>query len=260
MFWEVTLVLRIQTHLRAHHPKFMTQNNFFIKGFTLVEIAIVLIIVGFLVAAFLAPLTAQIDQKNNSETIRLMDDSKEALMGYAVSNKHLPCPDKTSGANNGPNDNPNDGLEDFDALTGNCIVYDGNLPWATLSLPNTDSWQQPLIYHVTVSFAQRAPLNTFGLGTLGNLKVCDIANCSGITYATTAVAVLVSRGKNRGICSTLPSPPACKDERANDDGNNIFVSHVPTASGSANGEYDDLTTWVSSNVLLNRMVTSGQLP
>ena len=62
----------------------MTQNNSFIKGFTLVEIAIVLIIVGFLVAAFLTPLTAQIDQKNNIETRRLIDDSKEALMGFAM--------------------------------------------------------------------------------------------------------------------------------------------------------------------------------
>ena len=235
----------------------MTQNNFFIKGFTLVEIAIVLIIVGFLVAAFLAPLTAQIDQKNNSETRRLMDDSKEALMGYAMSNKHLPCPDKTSGANNGPNDNPNDGIEDFDAA-GNCITYDGSLPWATLSLPNFDSWQQPLIYHVTASFAQRAPLNTFGLGTNGNLKVCNQAACGSPRLTDFAAAVIVSTGKNRGVCP-LPSLPACADERANDDGNNDFVSHAPTAVGTAN-EYDDLVVWLSSNVLLNRMVTAGQLP
>lgn len=259
MFWGVTLVLQIQIHLRVHHPNFMNKNNLIIKGFTLVEMAIVLVIIGFLAAAFLSPLAAQLDQKNYGDTRKLLDESKEALLGYAITNKYLPCPDKTSGANNGVNDNPNDGVEDFNAA-GNCIVQEGNLPWSTLSLPATDAWQQPLIYHLTTAFGQRPPLVTFGLGTNGNLRVCNQAACSNPRLTDTAVAVIISRGKNRGVCSTLPSPPACIDERANDDVNNDFVSHAQTASGSANGEYDDLVVWLSSNVLLNRMVTAGQLP
>ena len=223
-----------------------------IKGFTLVEVAIVLVIVGLMISAFLTPLTAQIDQKNYSETRGLLADSKEALMGYALANKHLPCPDTN-----------NDGLEDFNVVTGNCTAYDGNLPWATFSLPATDAWQQPLIYHAAVFYAQRAPLNTFGLGTSGNLRVCNQAACSAPRLTDFAVAVIISRGKNRGICSTLPSLPGCVDERENDDAvDGDFVSHEQTVSTtlSPNAEYDDIVVWLSSNVLINRMVAAGQLP
>lgn len=232
-----------------------------IAGFTLVELAMVLVIVGLIISAFLTPLTAQIDQKNLSETRGLIEDSKEALMGYALANKHLPCPDKTSGANLGVNDNPNDGIEDFNAA-GNCIVYDGNLPWATLSLPKVDSWGQPLAYHVTTAFAQRLPLNLFGLGSSGVIRICNEAACSAPRLTDVAVATIISKGKNIGICSTLPSLPACVDERANDDGNNDFVSHEPRVSTalSPNVEYDDLVDWLSSSVLFNRMVAAGNLP
>lgn len=238
----------------------MNKTNFKIKGFTLVEMAIVLVIVGLLVAAFLTPLTAQIDQRDYGDTRRLMDDSKEALLGYALANKHLPCPDKTTGANNGANDNPNDGVEDFDAL-GICITREGNLPWSTLSLPSADSWDTPLGYRVSATYSNRAPQPMFALlSAAGNLRICNQRVCSTPRLTDTAIAVILSRGKNRGNCSTLPSPPACLDETANNDGNNDFVSHVQTASGSANGEFDDVVVWISSNILFNRMVAAGQLP
>jgi len=233
-----------------------------IRGFTLVEMAVVLIILALLLGGLLSPLTAQIDQKNYTEVKRTLENAKEALMGYALSNKHLPCPDKTAGANNGPNDNPNDGVEDFNAA-GDCIApLEGNLPWATLSLVERDPWEQRLIYRVTATFSRRAPLNTFGLASNGNLRVCNEAACNLPRLTDLAVAVIVSRGKNRGICSTAPSLPACDDERANDDNNDDFVSHEPRARTALipNAEYDDVVVWLSSNILINRMVAAGQLP
>ena len=108
-------------------------------------------------------------------------------------------------------------------------------------------------------------MNTFGLGTPGNLRVCIQATCNPAStrLTTSAAAVVVSRGKNRGICSTLPSLPACVDERENDDAvDGDFVSHEPTVSTTLNpnAEYDDIVVWLSSNVLINRMVAAGQLP
>jgi prepilin-type N-terminal cleavage/methylation domain-containing protein len=235
-------------------------NKFY--GFTLVEMAIVLVIIGFILGGLLVSLTAQTDLRDYTETRKLLENSKEALIGYTLTNRHLPCPDKTAGANNGINDNPNDGREDFDAA-GNCTApFQGNLPWSTLGLPDRDAWQQIFIYRATKLFTDRAPLNAFNLTTAGNLRICNEAACSSPTLTSNAIAVVVSRGKNRGVCSTLPSLPACADERANDDNNNDFVSHEPRARTLANpnGEYDDVVVWLSSSILMNRMVAAGQLP
>lgn len=239
----------------------MIVNEIKTKGFTLLEMAIVLAIIGFILAGLLVSLTAQRDIRDYAQTQNIMEDYKEALIGYSLANRHLPCPDKTAGANNGINDNPNDGREDFDVF-GNCIVPQGNLPWATLSLADRDAWEQRFIYRVSAAFSQRPPLNTFNLTMNGNLRVCNEALCNVPRLTDNSIAVIVSRGRNRGICSTLPSPPACEDERANDDNNNDFVSHEQRARNALNpnGEYDDLVMWLSSNVLMNRMVAAGQLP
>lgn len=235
--------------------------KYFASGFSLVEMAVVLVILALVMGGLFVPISAQMDQRNFSNTRKSLDVASDALVGYAMANKHLPCPDKTAGANNGVNDNPNDGVEDFDAATGSCIVQEGSLPGATLGILTTDAWGRQLIYRVSAVFSRRPPLPTFGLASVGNIRICNQAACNVPRLTDTAVAVVISRGKNQGNCSTAPSPPACPDERENDDAaDNDFVSHEVTATASANGEFDDLVVWMSANTLFNRMVAAGQLP
>ncbi|NOT15000.1 MAG: type II secretion system protein [Methylotenera sp.] len=234
------------------------------KGFTLVEMAIVLTIIGIMLGGFLVSLTAQLELRSVAEARQLLGNAQEALMGYSLGNRHLPCPDKVAGADNGDNDRPNDGREDFDAATGTCITQEGNLPWATLGLLENDPWEQRLIYRVVAGFSQRPtpPLNSFGLATPSNIRVCNEAACNVPRLTDVAVAVVVSRGRNRGVCNTLPSLPACEDERQNDNGDNDFVSHEPRVATllTPNAEYDDIVVWLSGSILINRMVAAGQLP
>lgn len=225
-------------------------------GFTLVEMAIVLVIVGLLLGGLLMPLSAQMDQRKNSETQRTLDEIKEALIGYAANPipPHLPCPDKTGGGGAGT---ANDGLEDVTSATGLCVVTEGNIPWATLGVADVDGWGNRIHYSVTALFSNRPPAATFTLASTGTLRVCMTSACA-TTTATALPAIILSYGKNgfgaiNSAGAANPAPTSA-DELENTDLNASFVSHTPSAT------FDDLVTWVSPNILFNRMVAAGKLP
>jgi len=75
----------------------------------------------------------------------------------------------------------------------------------------------------------------------------------------TTPAIVYSTGRNGGYGGTGI------DELANPNRNSlnndrVFISHMPTPSAAANGEFDDIVIWLSPNTLFNRMVTAGKLP
>lgn len=217
------------------------------RGFTLVEMAVVLVIVGLLLAGLLLPLSAQIEQRNRAETERYLAEAKEALMGYALINKYLPCPDSKAVP---------DGLEDT-RVAGVCPQDRGILPWQTLGIQSTDSWNHYFGYSVTSAFSNSS--TTFSLTSSATRTV----NGDSGTLTTSAVAVVFSAGAN-GFGSKSPTgdmtAPTSADELENDDNDAVFVSHTPTGTSGSSDEFDDIVNWVSQPVLANRMVSAGQLP
>ncbi|GAO35893.1 hypothetical protein SCT_1289 [Sulfuricella sp. T08] len=232
------------------------------NGFTLVEMAIVLVIVGLLLGGLLMPLSAQVEQQRISTTQKALDEIKEALIGYASNQTppHLPCPDKTTAAGPGT---ANDGVEDFTPATGICVTSEGNIPWATLGVSDVDAWGSRIHYSVTPAFSSRSPAATFSLASTGTLNVCQTSACT-TTIATLVPVVILSYGKNgygaiNTAGSTNPAPTSA-DELANTDLNISFVSRAPSASGSPAGEFDDIVTWLSTGLLDNRMISAQKLP
>jgi type II secretion system protein G len=206
-------------------------------GFTLVEMAVVLIIMGFIIGALVTPLTAQVEQSRLSEANKDLSEIKEALLGYVAVNGFFPCPD-TSG----------DGVADGCANTNSTASTEGNLPWSTLGLKSNDPWGKSYQYRVNNAFTAPFNLNTTGSGA-GIIKICTDNTCSN-TESENVPLIVFSYGKNGGT-----QPPISIDEQENADGDGVFVKHDFVQNG-----FDDVLMWISTNVLMNRMVTTGRLP
>ncbi|WP_041361898.1 type II secretion system protein [Methylovorus sp. MP688] len=217
----------------------MTSYRISSRGFSLIELSIVLVIVGLVIAGMLVPLSAQIDQKNYNETQRAMAELRDGLIGYASSNGYLPCPDTTG-----------DGREDRDG-TGACVVdpAEGNLPWVDLGMGKQDAWGQKYQYRVAKDFANSGSRITFA-SAASSTFLMTINDSSGTNLALRVPAVIVSKGKS--------GAGAGANEQENSDKDEYFVSDTPSAV--AGNEFDDIVVWVPSTLLLNRMLSAGKLP
>ncbi len=254
-------------------------------GFTLVEMAMVLIIVALLLGGLLPTISSQVERQRVSETSKQLADIKEALIGFAVINGRLPCPAT----------NTSNGMESFCTANasgvacgaqmsspvpanGRCFnPYNGFVPAATLGITPVDAngymldgWNNRIHYAVTALtnagidvFTAPGGMSTVGISNLApDLLVCSNTTAAGfsgsscgtnnsLTSSPGVPVVIYSTGKNGAYGGTST------DEAANLNGNKTFVSHTPAPIPN---EFDDIVIWLSPNVLINRMVTAGQLP
>ena len=241
-------------------PPLLSRRN---KGFTLVELAIVLVIIALLTSGLLMGVTAQRTSADNADAQRQLDNIREALLGFAMAKGRLPCPAKADL----PNTDDNAGLE----LTPPCdgALQHGVLPWKTLGLPETDPWGNRFTYFVSSydssatpskSFAKALPTGTlasFTLDTLGNANVKENWNAS-TNAASELPAVVVSHGSRSGGAyqpSGVQLPVSTDpNEAENSDADLTFVSRTPSAT------FDDLIIWIVPSILKSKMVAAGRLP
>ena len=239
-------------------------------GFSLIEMAFVLVIVTLLLGGLLVPFSTQVEQKRIAETQKGMEEIKEALLGFAVANGRLPCPSISSTSGDAPSPPCPNGF------------YVGFLPYATLGVNRADAWGHLYRYAVSPNFAAPTPF-TLPAGTCPGSTPCGAITVNTRDASGTAsplssgvVAIVISQGKNgyggvNSDGSVLASPPNPSDENtnANPGASLIYYSRTQTGPRSpcrdiggttALCEFDDLLAWVSPNVLFNRMVAAGKLP
>ncbi|MGA7593828.1 MAG: type II secretion system protein [Gallionella sp.] len=244
-------------------------------GFTLVEMAMVLMIVALLLGGLLPTITSQVEQRHENDTLKQLDEIQQALIGFAIINGRLPCP-ATSTSN---------GAENFavghSAADGICSnFYNGFVPAATLGLSGAtnaglvlDAWGNPIRYAVTSWNSTSPSLNdvfttTNGMHTVGisnlaptSLLVCSTStgiaasSCSSGNALTTngVPAVIFSTGKN-GAQGSAGTDEAVNLHNSPYATYQTYVSHLPAAN------FDDIVIWLSPNFLVNRMVSAGKLP
>ncbi len=265
-------------------------------GFTLAEMAIVLVVVGLLLTTVLTTVSSQLEARNNAETLSRLNQAKDALIGYTQANGRLPCPADgllATGATGA-------GLEEVTS-TATYVCKSGAryavLPWATLGVTETDVWGRRFTYKVVQptfsdAIAQNtwdtagqspsctAPVPTptyssFALCSLGNFTITTrtASNKTGSSVSNVPV-VIMSHGRN-GYGAYTPggtqyaASTVGVDEPANANAAaTIFYSREQSpqessCSDTAAGnfcEFDDLVVYIPATLLITRMVAAGKLP
>lgn len=178
-------------------------------GFSLVELAIVLLIVGILMLSLMSTLSSQIEQRNFEDTRRRLEQARELLLSFALVNGRLPCPARITNPATGTSTS----IEMRDAATGNCTsggvddyyggplaggLTGGLLPALTIGYQQVDlygfavdAWQNRIRYAVaklntgcttsppanTRLFTHATNLKTYGIACQpDDLLVCKSAN------------------------------------------------------------------------------------
>ncbi len=230
------------------------------RGFTLIELAIVLVIITILIGGLAMPLSAQIQARRIAETQRTLEQAHEAIIGYALTHQnagqpYLPCPD-TGG----------DGIEETRDGGGACPTAEGFYPWVSLGTAAQDAWGNRLRYRVTASFSNS---NGFLNTDSGDIQVCSTSSCTVADVASNVPAVVVSYGSNgwgaQNVNGNTLKTPTSADELENINSDVKFVSRTPykPADGSAAEqakEFDDLVVWISDSLLRSRVCPAGGCP
>ena len=264
------------------------------RGFSLVELAVVVAIVAFLMGGLMYTLSAQTEQRSFEETRRRLEQARELVLAFAITNGRLPCPARSAATASPATVAGDEVVTTATGCIGDAVTdyYGGTSGGVRLGLlparsigflqVNTaglavDAWGNPLRYAVanlitncsgsstTPHFVNATNLRANGISCQPNdLLVCKSA--TGITATTCGgssnqimttglvVAIIYSTGKNGAGAA------GGIDEAANLNGDRVFVFHPPASASAANGEFDDQFTWITVGEFYGKLIAAGPLP
>ena len=262
-------------------------------GFSLLEIAIVLLVFGLLLGGLINPLSDGVERSRRATTQAQLQTINQALVGFAIANERLPCPASATSA--GREDPLGGGL----CSTKVDDIAHGFIPAASLALLGPtdadglllDAWGNPLRYSVSQigddaspNFTTQGAIRSAGAGNLTpNIVVCTRASTSPNCTGTTGNALRA----NQIPALSLSMGADWRDYRSADQLANAgeqlaagsYASHVTTPSGKTHAlprdavfvskpynqivgdrQFDDLVIWLSENALYTQLLQAGLLP
>jgi type II secretory pathway pseudopilin PulG len=259
-------------------------------GFSLVEMAVVTLLVGIFLTMGLAAFRASQDAQSVSTTLAKENAIKDALIGYLRRNGRLPCADTDFTAPDGIENRTTAGDPTTPCATTPSNARFGIVPYATLGLARdaaVDGWGNFFSYQVSNSVSSDAfnpgtasyhtPIPGYyrdwtltanlRSGSTGEITVND-RDTSGnvITVASNAVVVIVSHGPNGfgayTISGTRNSLPGGADELENTNGasDTTFFSRTLTTDDAApGGAFDDRVMFLKAEDVLGPLFKDGSV-
>lgn len=237
-------------------------------GFSLVELAVVVFIVGIILTMGVGALSAARENTAVSATTQKQNAIKEALIGYLRRYSRLPCPDTKFAAPDGVENRQTAGDPTTACTNINPL---GILPYVTLGLGREaaqDGWGNFFSYRVANTPGANTDWTTtasFRAGNTGNVTLNDRVGGALTPLATNIAAVVISHGRNGlgayTVGGTRNIVPTAADELANTDASALFVvkRNVTTDDAASGGAFDDIVMYLTPDDLLGPLFRDGTL-
>ena len=248
------------------------------RGFSLLEIAIVLAILGFVLTIGLKSTGAYLSAERRQTTVARLAGIDAAMVNFVALQKRLPCP-ADGGLQPGDADL---GLERR-AANGTCLVVAGVpimnrgvVPWVTLGITETealDGWSNRITYRtwsaLATGFTLDNALNMSRCATNGtengtvptptavctpNCTIADLATCTQPSNFLLNRGVAVQDGAGNYILEPLAAPYANPLVRAPTGAAYVLISHGENGGGaySSSGTPQAGSPANSANEILNQ--------
>jgi prepilin-type N-terminal cleavage/methylation domain-containing protein len=219
----------------------------YVRGFTLIEMALVLLILGLALGMILNVTGGMRDGQNRQLVQTKLTTLDTALANFVAQNKRLPCPANGTIASGAANA----GIESPFPATGVCNpvaqTY-GVIPWVTLGLTEddaTDPWSGRMTYRVDPALTQIAPLlmdmsncDPSSTGAVGAGGICQtpVPSCTGNAGCTSPNAFLAGKGLDvwDGINGAAGWAVRQNNRAAGTGAAYVIISHGPTGAGAYN--------------------------
>lgn len=209
-----------------------------LKGFTLLELAISMLVAGILAIGYLSYKQFNLDSTAQTETLKKIKVIEDALLTYVGLYGRLPCPANPSEAigssNFGVGNCSTTGTNILSVpLTGDTLYY-GTIPTYDLNIANDytfDGWNNRLFYAVQGAFAS---CNTAGAINNATPQIKILTGSGGTTISNQVAYVIVSTGPD-GYGSYL----------RNADRNTVAATDGPNTNQNPNPNNTSSDEWLN---------------
>jgi prepilin-type N-terminal cleavage/methylation domain-containing protein len=196
------------------------------RGFTLIEIAIVMVIIGVLAGGGVSLMGMLTKRKSRIETLEYLKDVQAAIISFADINGRLPWAD-TSG----------DGAENSGAASG-------ALPYQSLKVSPTDSYKRTLRYEINANLGTNLTTGCSALRS-GLSGGPDVVDADGAAVPFPVAAILVSAGAMDADSdgNAFDEIVSGTHQGDNSDGSPNYIRHPSVDI------FDDLVVYIGENAL-----------